>query len=214
MNILVFGATGGTGQQFVRQALARGHRVTACVRNPRKLDIEHANLQIVVGDMLQPESLAAIVREPFDAVFLAIGVYHRKPQTFVSDGTRNIVQAVQQAGITRIAVVTSLGCGESKGQGNLLARLFQRLSLPEVIADKDRQETVLMESDLEWTIVRPPRLLNNDEIRDDLVVWQGPTPTDRQLTWACNRANVADLLLRSLEQGSHIRTALTVSDPK
>ncbi len=215
MHFLVFGATGGTGRQFVLQALQNGHEVTACVRDPARLDISHEKLAVVQGDMLDSDSLNAVFCDAaFDAVFLSVGVYHRKPKTLVSEGSKNIFAAMQAADINRVGVVTSLGCGDSAGQGSFIARLFQRLSLPEVIADKERQEQALMASDLEWTIVRPPRLLSKDVVRDDLVVWQGATPAEPGLTWACNRANVADLLLKSLEQGAHIREALTVSDPK
>jgi len=215
MHFLVFGATGRTGKQFVRQALRREHHVTACVRDPEKLDIAHEYLSVVQGDMLKPASLQrAFLSGGFDAVMLSVGVYHRKPMTLVSDGTQNIIAAMQVSGISRIGVVTSLGCGDSAGQGNFAARLFQRLSLPQVLADKERQEQALMSTDLDWTIVRPPRLLSKEDIRDDLVVWRGPTPASPKLSWTCNRANVAHLLLQSLEQGSNSRQALTISDPK
>lgn len=214
MNFLLFGATGGTGLQFLNQALARGHSVTACVRDPGKLTVSHAELRIVQGDMLQPDSLAAAFTGEYDALALTVGVYHRKPQTFVSEGTRNIVTAAKEAGIGRVAVVTSLGCGDSKGQGNLPARLVQRLTLSEVIADKDRQEAIVRDSGLEWTFIRPPRLMSSDKINDKLVIWQGGTPAKPRLTWACSRASVASLLLRVLEEDGYSRTALIVSDPK
>ena len=215
MRILVFGATGGTGKSFTRQALDRGHDVTVFVRDPVKLGISDDRLHTVTGDMLDAASVeAAFQGEAFDAVAVIVGMYHRKPQTVVSDGTRNIVTAMQKAGCRRIGVVTSLGCGDSKGQGSFIARLFQRLSLPEVIADKERQETLVSEAGLDWTFVRPPRLLSADKVNPDLVVWQGAAPTDRKLTWATTRATVANLLLRVIEDGSYIGQGLTISDAK
>jgi uncharacterized protein YbjT (DUF2867 family) len=214
MHILVFGATGGTGRSFLRQALDRGHALTAFVRDPGKLDFAHEHLSVRTGDVLDADSTAAAFSPDIDAVVVTIGLYHRKPMTMISEGTRNIVAAMQAADIKRIVVITSLGCGDSKGQGSLIPRLFQKLSLPEVIADKDRQEAVVREAGLDWTFIRPPRLLATDAICNDLVIWEGPTPEGSRLTWATSRATVAKLALDCLEQGIQVGVALNISDPK
>src|SRR5689334_5722659 len=73
MNVLVLGATGGTGRRLVEQALAQGHIVTAFARNPRKIQIEHSNLEVARGDILRPESLELAIQGQ-DAVLSALGV--------------------------------------------------------------------------------------------------------------------------------------------
>ncbi len=115
MRLLIFGATGKTGQCFVDQALQRGHVVTAFVRDPAKLAPERDNLHLVQGDILEPASVEAAFGEPFDAVISALGVFHREDRTELSAGTRNIIAAMQKHGCRRLAVVSSLGAGDSAG---------------------------------------------------------------------------------------------------
>jgi FlaA1/EpsC-like NDP-sugar epimerase len=75
MRLLVIGATGGTGRELVQQALAHGHQVTAFVRDPARLQIEHANLRVAKGDVLDYATVEAAMRGQ-DAVVSALG--HRR----------------------------------------------------------------------------------------------------------------------------------------
>ncbi len=154
--IMVFGATGKTGTQIVRQALEAGHNVTAFVRNPTRLAISDPKLRVVTGDVLDAASVERGFAGGCDAVISALGVFHREPRTELSRGTANVICAMQQHGIRRLVVVSSLGAGDSKGQGSLLARVLQSFLLKHVLADKDRQEAEIMASGLDWTILRPP----------------------------------------------------------
>ena len=99
--VLVIGATGGTGRQLVEQALERGYEVTALVRNPAKLQITHPHLTIVTGDVLDYASVAAVMKDQ-DAVVSALG--HRRllvPSRVQSDGTRNVLRAMEEHGVQR-----------------------------------------------------------------------------------------------------------------
>ena len=73
MNLLILGATGGTGRALVEQALAQGHAVTAFARNPSKVRVQHPNLRVVKGNILDPASLEAAIHDQ-DAVLSALGV--------------------------------------------------------------------------------------------------------------------------------------------
>lgn len=214
MRILVFGSTGKTGLQIVRQALDRGHAVAAFLRDPTKLDISHANLSTISGDILQPDSIESAFSDKYDAVISALGIFHREPRTDLSDGTQNIIGAMQKNEIRRLLVVSSVGAGDSKGQGNFLARNLQRLLLSHVLADKDTQEKHIAASRLDWTIVRPPQLTDDATIRTDLVAWEGPTPAKPALSWKVSRASVAAFLLDELEQSRYIGKAVNISNPK
>lgn len=210
--ILVFGATGGTGRQLVDQALELGYDVTAFVRDTLRLERNHAHLHVVHGDMLDAESVDSALAHGFDAVISALGTYHRKPNTDLSEGTSKIVSAMQRHGVRRLLVVSSLGSGDSAGQGNFWARLVQRLFIKEVLADKTRQESVVQNSNLEWTIVRPPQLLATNRVCDDLVTWSGPRPP-KKVTWKVTRASLAKFLLDTLEASEHSGAAVNISDP-
>ena len=214
MNLVIFGATGQTGQQLVRQALEHGHSVRAVVRDQSKITTQHDRLDIRVADMLDRDAIFNALDGPADAVISPLGFYHRYPSTDLSEGTRNIVAAMEHRGIPRIVVITTLGVGDSRGQGSLLARAIQKWSLLHVIDDKDRQEQIVRDSKLDWTFIRPPQLTNTARIRRDLVVWQGPAPTSPKLSWKISRAGLAAFVLDIVEQGTYSRMALTISEPK
>lgn len=213
MKLLVFGATGKTGLCFVKQALDRGHDVTAFVRDPAKLQISHAKLASATGDILDAASVSAAFTDPFDAVISALGIFHREEKTDLSEGTRNIIEAMETHGCRRFAVVSSLGAGDSAGQGNLVARGLQRFLLNYVLADKTRQEALIEASGLDYTIARPPQLTDNDSICREVVAWQGPAPRGKKLTWKTSRMTVANFLLDALEQGTYSREILNISEP-
>jgi len=211
--VLVFGATGKTGRQVVSQALSRGWRVRAFVRDAAKLALSHERLEIAVGDMGDRASIDRALAAPVDAVVSALGVYSKEPTTVLSDGTRHIVAAMRAAGPRRIVVVSSLGAGDSSGQGSFMVRMIQRFILKQVLIDKTRQEQVLAESGLEWTSLRPPQLTDADRVRDDLVSWSGPTQPRQRLTWKVSRASVARYALEAIERQQWIGKAVCLSEP-
>lgn len=211
--ILIFGATGGTGQQLVYQALERGYHVTAFVRDPTKLDIEDDNLEIVIGNFLDAAAVDRAVAAGFGAVLCPMGIYQREYKTTLSDGTKNILAAMKKHGIDRLLVVSSMGVGDSKGQGSWLVRAYARVMLKYVIWDKNIQEADIRASGLDWTIVRPPRLFHTPEINPNVIVWSGPQP-NRKFAWSTTRATLAKVLLDALAGGQYISQAVNMSDPK
>ena len=112
MKLIVFGATGGTGQHLVKQALAQGHMVTAFVRNPAKFGVSHPGLRIVQGDVLDAASVEQAV-SGHDAVLAALGAPARDTNKVRSEGTRNIISAMEKTGVRRLVCQTSLGYGDS-----------------------------------------------------------------------------------------------------
>lgn len=159
--ILVVGASGGTGRAIVAQALERGYVVTAFVRNPSAFRTTHANLSVVEGDVLDRARVAAAVAGQ-DAVVSALG--HKRflyPTRILSEGTRNVLDAMESAGVRRFVCQTSLGIGHSAGRMGLYYTFFViPLVLPFYFWDKTRQERVIADSRSEWVIVRPSVLTN------------------------------------------------------
>jgi uncharacterized protein YbjT (DUF2867 family) len=95
MKVAIFGATGGTGRIIIRRALERGYEVTAAARNPSALLGGHERLRVVKADVLQPQTLEAVVDDQ-DAVITSVSVGNavkerRKPTTLFSEGTRNVI---------------------------------------------------------------------------------------------------------------------------
>lgn len=208
-HILVVGATGGTGRELVKQALARGLEVTALARNPANFSLTHARLKVARGDVLEPDSLVAALRG-CDAVVCALG--HKRflgPSSVLSKGTRHLLQAMRDQGIGRLVATTSLGLGTSAGRLGLVYSLFTLpFVLPFYFADKARQERLIAGSDLDWVIVRPGALTGGTASGR---YRHGPKAGDYLLTRGIARADVAAFMLDQLDRDMYLRTAVGIS---
>jgi uncharacterized protein YbjT (DUF2867 family) len=160
MKIAIFGATGGTGRQVVKQALAAGHEVTALARDPSQLDVSDPNLTVVAGSVLDAAPVQQVLQGA-DAAVVSLGNTANNPDYVVSQGTQVILDAIAAlGGPRRILVVSSLGVGESKDQVPFAFKMLMKTALRKPMEDKERQEAMVKASGLDWTIVRPGGLTN------------------------------------------------------
>ncbi|WP_109487012.1 NAD(P)-dependent oxidoreductase [Occallatibacter savannae] len=159
MNVLVVGATGPLGLAIVKEAQKAGHAVTAMIRSSQAQFSQ--GVRTVRGDVLQPETLAQAVAGQ-DAVISSLGSKITfKRMTILSEGTRNLARAMRDANVDRFICITGIGAGDSQGHGGFLYdNLIQPFLLNDVYKDKTRQEQVVRDSGLDWTIVRPAKLTN------------------------------------------------------
>lgn len=199
MKIVIFGASGRTGRELVKQALEQGHLVTAFVRTPEKIaDLKHQNLNLAQGDITDASAVERAVSGR-EAVLSALGSPTLKANTTLSDGTRNIVRTMQNRGPRRFICETSLGVGDSYGQpGFFFTKIFTPLLLRHVFADKEVQEKIIKESDLNWIIVRPGSLTNG--LRTG-VYRHG---LDKNISGRISRADVADFMLKQLTDDQYL----------
>ncbi|MFE5910277.1 NAD(P)-dependent oxidoreductase [Streptomyces wedmorensis] len=166
MKLLLFGVTGGTGAQLLTQALGAGHQVTAVARRPARVPVTDAGarLTVVAGDVLAPEGWRRAV-PGHDAVLSCLGSTDRKhPTTVYSEGTRNIVEAMREAGVGRLVCLSSAGL-EITPDVPLPQRLVTRYVIQRLYrhgyADMARMEGFLASAPAggtDWTVVRPPML--------------------------------------------------------
>lgn len=203
--VLIIGATGGTGRRLVEQALDRGLTVTALVRDPSRLRIDHPQLTIVKGDVLDEATVAAAVRGQ-DAVMSALG--HKRfflPTRILSDGTRNILRAMAAHRVPRLVCETALGIGDSAGRMGLYYTLFViPFILPWYFWDKTRQERLIAASGVDWVIVRPAALTDGAGRGR----WRhGRHIGSLLLTARIARADVARFMLDQLESDAYLRQA-------
>ncbi len=209
MKVLIIGATGGTGRQLVSQAIERDLTVTAFVRDPGKLPLAHPRLSVIRGNVLDASSVDRAVAGR-DAVLCALG--HKRwfyPNRILSSGTEQIIQAMQRHGVRRLVCETSLGVGSSFGRLGLYYTLFTiPFILPFYYWDKSRQETVIRNSRLDWTIVRPG-LLNNRRARG--VVRHGAAVGNWIWTVRISRADVAAFMLDQLTDDAYLHQTPGVS---
>lgn len=203
--VLIVGATGGTGRQLVEQALERGHIVTAFARNPAALRIEHPRLTVARGNVLEYPSVEAAMRGQ-DAVLSALG--HKRffyPTRILSEGTRNVLRAMETHGVQRFVCQTTLGMGESAGRMGLYYTFFViPIILPFYFWDKTRQERLVAASPLNWVIVRPGALTNGAKRGR---YRQGRAVGSFLWTVRISRSDVADFMLNQMTDNTYLRDA-------
>ncbi len=199
MKIAVFGATGGVGSAFIRQAVAVEHRIHALVRDTARLTVSSPLLEVRVGDVLDIENVIALV-EGCDAVFCTLGNTEDNPPNVVSDGTANIVRTMEERGPRRLVIISSLGVGDSKNQVPFFFKVLAATLLRRSMQDKERQEIVVRDSGLDWTIIRPGGL-NNEPAKGTYTVGLSPNIVAKMVA----RADVAAFALREIESPQYIR---------
>lgn len=207
MRLTVFGATGGTGQEIVRQGLASGHDITAVVR-AGSTSGDLGNARIITADVTDAAAIApALVGA--DAAISALGPRSTGPTTILHDGTRAIADAMASNGVKRLIVV-SMAPVTDEGDGfvtRTVAKPILRRTLRHALADSIDMEEHLRRTDLDWTVIRPPRLTNGK--------YTGRFRTAHNANVrrgiSISRANVAAAILAVLDDPTTNRAAIGVA---
>jgi putative NADH-flavin reductase len=198
MKILVLGATGNTGRQVVDVALQRGHEVTAYVRSPRKVRLGDERLRVEQGDALDSVRLTqALVGT--EAVISVLGLPARRalrPSTFMAEAAAVTVAAMKRANVSRLAILSAAVLFPQRG----LFYAFFRWFLRHHARDLTAMEAVVMATDLQWTIARPPRLVRSS---DESTRTEVGTLPDRGFTVSFRA--VARYLVEAVENDTHAR---------
>ena len=203
MRVIVFGATGKTGQPVCRRALAQGYQVTAFTRSAHKLEEQDAALEVVQGDVMDGESVAAALAG-HDAAIVALGSNGLRDKTTLTAGTANIVAGMSQKNVGRLVVLSAAGVGESWRQVPWLARLMFRTLLRNIYADHTAQEKLVRESPLDWTIVRAA------------ILSDGPasgryTADNARRVGRISREDLAHFLVAQVQDETHRKQAISVT---
>ena len=200
MKLIIFGSTGSIGRQLVRQGLEHGHLVTAFTRAPSKLDIWHDNLKEVRGDAMNLPSVEKAVQGQ-DAVLCSLGAGAKG--TVRARGTKNIIRAMERAGVRRFVCQSSLGVGDSWGNLNLFWKYVMfRGFLRQAYADHVSQEDHVRQSDLDWTIVRPAAFTDGARTGEYRHGFPG---NDKTTKLKVSRDDVADFMLKQLTHEEYLR---------
>ena len=199
--VLIVGATGGTGRSLVEQALTAGHSVTAFVRNPEKVGRHHERLRVVAGDAASGAPSLSQAMRGQDAVISALGRGQSfKADSLIQRSVPHLLAAMQEHGVRRLVFTSALGVAETVQQVPLMMRVFARLLLRDIYADKAAGEALIRRSGLEWTIVHPAGLTNGPltgtyRAGERLALRGFPT---------ISRADTAHFLLSQLDDRSYI----------
>jgi putative NADH-flavin reductase len=184
MRFVVLGATGRAGRQVVERALARGHSVTAVVRDASIKEAE--GLRIVVADPCSTEDLVTILAGQ-DAVISCLGQRPGGSPWFVRDAAKAMLEAMQKAKVRRYVIVSGALLYPSL---NPLVVLLKRV-MANKLMDARATENLICAADLDWTIVRPPHLRDGNASKGYRIE-AGPRP---RLTWGLQFRDLADSLL-------------------
>jgi putative NADH-flavin reductase len=210
MKLTVFGATGGTGRQLIRQALTAGHRVTAIARHPEAITITHPEPAILPGDVLNP-SWPGAGMDGADAVLSALGARPmRPPTTTYSRGTAAVIAAMTTAGIGRLVTVSAAPLVPDSCKSLLERRVVHPLLYRFFgggYEDMRQMERLLAESPIDWTVFRPARLTNGPKTS------HYRTAIGRPLghAWSISRANLAEAMLAAVNDPATYHRAVTIA---
>ncbi len=199
--LLVIGATRGIGRCLVEQALDEGHTVTTLVRDPGRLPLSHGRLSVIQGD-IRDRTAAKRAVEDQDAVCITIGIQPtRKPVTVFSEGVKNVIEAMTNSTATQLICVTGIGAGDSKNHGGFFYdKIYNPLLLKTIYEDKDRQEAMVRNSNLDWVIVRPGFLTNGPLTR----TYRALTALEGVRAGKISRADVAHFILTEIKEKQHL----------
>src|SRR6266478_1006676 len=224
MKLTIFAATGGIGRHVVEQAVAAGHEVTAVVRDPKKLsEPVRQKVRTITADLAAPDlgALESAVAGA-DAVLSGLGPRTLSEAGITSRGTGVIVEAMKAADVRRIVVVSAAPIGtvpspgrpnppkHDPGEGffmrNLLSPMIKTV-LRKHYADLALMEDILRDSGLDWTVMRPPRLTDKPLSG----IYRSAYGQNLRGGLTISRADVADLMLRVLEQPESINQAIGIA---
>ncbi len=208
MQLAIIGGTGKTGRALIEQGLEAGHSITVLVRNPDKLKITHPSLKVVQGNVLDVETLYMAFQGK-GAVLSALG--HKQffiKTSILSRGTENMIKAMEVNNIKRFICITSMGINDSRFKLGLYYTLFV---IPVILffyfRDKAKQEKLIMNSGLDWTLVRPGQLTNGKKRTRYRV---GEKLGSYILTLMISRADIAHFMLEQLTSSAYSKKAVSI----
>ena len=206
MKVIVLGASKGMGRSVVHAALEAGFEVTAFSRNPETLE-KHRHLRLVAGDVCDYDDVA-VALPGHGAVIYTVGLgTYIKPQEVRTKGMENVRRAMEQANVERLICLSALGVGDSAiGAGRVYNWLIKPLFTRNIVADQEGMERIVKGSTLDWTLVRPPRLVDK---RKPKAVRVSSEPTFSGTS--ISRADVADFILGQLSSKEYLKKAVSLA---
>src|SRR5688500_14191794 len=195
MKIVVFGASGGTGLKVVEQALEAGHIVTAFVRTPSQITIQHPSLTLFQGDVMNSAEVEKAISGQ-DAVISTLGPTRPPVPGMMETAAKNILAAMKKHGVLRIVSTTGAGVRQPEDKPKLMDHLIGallNLLAKDVVLDSAANVRLIQSSDLDWTIVRFPRLMDGAHTGKYRVGY-----VSKDSSTQLSRADGADFVLKEL----------------
>lgn len=213
MNIAIFGATGFSGKEILREALAQNHKVTILVRNSSAVNIQHPNLTIMQGNVLNAADVAMSLTNQ-DVVINSLGIGGKgdgKPTTFISDATKIIIAEMEKQKVPKLIAMSNIGAGNSI---SFQPKIFKNIILPYfmkwlqvIIDDKNRMEPIIMQSSLQWIILRFPNITDKPAKKTISTSLDGEC-----LKMNITNKDVADFIVKQITDDTFLKQAPSISN--
>jgi putative NADH-flavin reductase len=204
MKIIIFGASGRTGQLLLNQALDRGHYVTAFVRNPKKILQSHSHLKITKGDIFNPSSVKNAVKG-HDVIVNTLGVRFGGKEQVCTISTKHILDGMKLYQIRRLLVLSGAGSGKSRdrisGFTKWFADMYSRFGDRNAVMDKENQYKLILDANVDYTIIAAPWLTNGDLTKK----YQQGEDISMNLFKRISRADAAHFILTIAERDNFVR---------
>ena len=201
MKVLILGPAGRTGQHLVKQALEQGHEVRVIAREPAKMNFKNQNLEIIAGDVLENSVLEKSMNG-IEVVLSALGRGNSlKSGNLISSVMILLIPAMQKNNVSRIIFLSAFGVGESFRQASWLQKIAFRFPFKDIYADKLKGETLLKQSNLNWTLVYPVLLTDKPFTGRYSVVER----TNMKGFPSVSRADVADFMLSQITDTRYLK---------
>ena len=209
MNITIIGASAGIGLETVKRGLNRNHSITTLSRTEIEIE-ENKSLKMIVGNATNKADLIHSIQNA-EALIITLGTgKNMKATTLFSDFAKLILEIDRENKIDiPFIFVTGFGAGESKNYVSWLVKMFLKFMLKDVYADKTKMEEMITNSDLNWTVVRPGRLLDKElteKYRIENKLFKGINIGE------INRADVADFLIKQAEKQTELKKYIAISE--
>jgi putative NADH-flavin reductase len=204
LKIALIGATGKAGTYILKALLAQNYQVKALIRNPEKLQIHHPSLEIVIGDVKDAETVHSFI-QGCDIVISALGMGQpASEKTIFTQSTTHIIKAMETFDLKRYIVITGINVDaafDEKDAKTQFATKWMYDNYPVSTADKQKEYELLTASDIDWTLIRLPLIMQTDEltgIETSLINCEGGQ---------INAANLAEFIIEALRNVAFVKQA-------
>ena len=220
LDILVYGATGKVGSHVVEEALQRGHNVTAVSRDPSGIEIQHENLSVVAGDLLDLQSIELLVEDK-DVIIVSVrGIIgkDKKPENALQYiATRNIVDQLRAIGDGAARLIHVGGSGSLVVEpGVLYADKIPRVFLPKSLEMEIQGQILTLEflrtvNDVDWSYATPAKNFTNGERSGEFRIGGDELMEDDRGKSRISRADFAVALIDEAEKAEHVQKRFSVA---
>jgi putative NADH-flavin reductase len=193
----------------VEEALEADHEVVAFTRSPEKLSRQKSDMRIVEGDLSDADAIDSAIQNS-DAVISVLAPANNKDLFVISTGVEKIIATMEARGVRRLIVTAGAGVHDPNDRPNFMSKaigLMVRTISKNVYEDMVSTVEIVRSSELDWTVVRVPRLTDGSKAENIVVAWVG-----RGMGRQIRRANLAEFVVGQLEDVTYICMAPAISN--